>query len=283
MRRFFSFVMLRVVVAGAVCVLAVGQVNGQSNTTTSQAKAGVTTTYAYEVVSIKRPKSDLDSNGIGESPDGFMMRNLTLRALISEAYGVRTDEISGWPGWAASPRFDIEAKMDAETAGALDKLPKQQQRLQRQFMLQSLLVDRFNLKVHRATGVRTTYELVLAKRGPKIKQNNSNSDTAESKDGSPHSLDWVTSPGKISGHAMPLPLFISELEIAVDSSIVNKTGLSGRYDMVLKWDATDLQSSDSTEPSIFTALEEQLGLRLQRTKTTVETIVIDHLEMPSAN
>ena len=272
---------IRIVVAATACMLTIGQGRGQSNTTRSQAEAGVAAhTPTYEVVVIRPAKGDPGSGGIGDTPDGFWMRNLKLSALVPDAYGVRGNAVSGWPGWADSMSFDIEAKMDMETAEALGKLPKQQQNEQRQLMLRSLLVDRFKVKVHRATEIRTTYELILAKGGPRMKEDNSKTD----RDGNPWqegvrpSTDWVTSDGKISGHAMPISILVSHLQGAVDSVVVDKTGLTGRYDVALQWDA-----SDTTGPSLSTALEEQLGLRLKQTKTTVDTVVIDHLEMPSAN
>ena len=277
---------IRAIVAGALCAAAIGQVNGQSNTTISQAQAGVAKTPAYDVVSIRRPKGDPESGGIGDLPDGFRMRNLTLKSLISDAYGiVRDDQISGWPGWAASARFDIEAKMDVETVDALHKLSRQQQEVQRQLMLQSLLADRFKLKVHRATTVRTTYELVLAKGGLKMKEDNppSDRDGIKWQEGVSPSTDWMMSDGKISGHAMPISILADHLPDWVHSEIVDKTGLTGRYDVVLTWDPKDEPAPNSTEPSLFTALEEQLGLRLIPTRATVETLVIDHLEMPSEN
>ena len=97
------------------------------------------------------------------------------------------------------------------------------------------------------------------------------------------STDWSISYGKISGHATPISILADHLQGAVDSIIVDKTGLTGQYDVFLHWNPSDKQGSDSTEPSFFTALEEQLGLRLKPTKIEVGTIVIDHLEMPSAN
>ena len=122
---------------------------------------GSTKAAAYEVISIRQSKGDQDSAGYFDLPDGFSMTNLTLGPLLPDAYGVtRNDQVSGWPVWSLSARFDIKAKMDAETADALHKLSKQQQEVQRRLMLQALLADRFKLKVHRATEVRTTYELV---------------------------------------------------------------------------------------------------------------------------
>jgi uncharacterized protein (TIGR03435 family) len=257
----------------------------KSDTPTRQAEAGVTYPLAYDVVSIRQVEGEAQSGGIGDLPDGFSMRNLTLVSLISGAYGVRDDEISGRPKWAVSVRFNIEAKIDAETADALHKLPREQQEVQRERMLQSLLADRFKLKVHRSTEVRTSYELVLAKGGLKMKEDHQTTDMDGNRwqEGVRPSTDWSISYGKISGHAMPISILAGHLQGSVDSIIVDKTGLTGRYDVFLHWDPSDKQGSNSTEPSFFTALEEQLGLRLRPIKIAVGTIVIDHLEMPSPN
>jgi uncharacterized protein (TIGR03435 family) len=173
--------------------------------------------------------------------------------------------------------------MDVEMADALRKLSKEQQAGQRQLMLQSLLEDRFQLKVRRASEVRTTYELVLAKGGSKMMEDNpaTDGDGNKPQEGSRLSTDWMISDGKISGHAIPVAVLVDHLQGPVGSTIVDKTGLTGRYDVVLKWDPKD--EPNSTEPSIYAALEEQLGLRLRPVKTTVETIVIERLEMPSEN
>jgi uncharacterized protein (TIGR03435 family) len=252
---------------------------------TGMGAAPAVKTLAYEVVSIRQTKGNIDLARIMDLPDGFSMRNLTLEPLITEAYGVWDDQVSGWPGWATSTRFDMEAKMDVETADALHKLPKREQEAQRQSMLQSLLEDRFKLKVHHATQVRTAYELVLSKGGSKMKEDNPPTDKTGIKwqEGVIPATDWSISDRKISGHAMPVSVLASHLTDAVDGIVADKTGLTGRYDVDLKWDPKDMQDPASTGSSIFTAVEEQLGLRLKPTKTAVETIVIDHLEMPSEN
>jgi len=136
---------------------------------------------AYDLVVIKPVKVHPTSGGYKDLPDGFSMRGVTLRAVITEAYDVRDDEVSGGPGWVTSLPFDIEAKMESEAATALEKIPKQQQIIQRRLMLQSLLVDRFKLQSHRMTGMRTIYELVLAKNGLKMKENLASTDMAGKK------------------------------------------------------------------------------------------------------
>ena len=269
----------------ALCVITIHHASGQKDATAFQADVELAVP-AYEIVSIKQTRGDPNFVGIQDLPDGFSMNNLTLGPLISYAYGVVLDkDITGWPGWSSSIRFDVQAKMDVETANGLHKLPAQQQEAQRRLMMQSLLAERFKLKVHRETAVRTTYELVLARGKPKLKEDNpsSNSDGTRVPEGTRPRTDWEIADGKITGHAMPISILTAHLEGPLETGVVDKTGLTSRYDVVLKWDATGNQNPNSTEPSIFTALEEQLGFRLKPIKTAVETIVIDHLEMPSAN
>ena len=278
--------MIRRVIPPLCCFLFfIAQAKSQSSSASAPSEAAAAHPPSYEVVSIREVKNAPPMAAFGDTPDGFSMRNLTLEPLISEAYDLREDQVSGWPKWATSMRFDIEAKMDAEHAAAMQKLPREQQQIQRQLMLQALLADRFQLKVHPATAMRTNYELVLAKSGLKMKKNDSPTDM----DGKPWqegvrpATDWQIYEGKITGHAMPIFVLADHLGGAVDSTVVDKTGLAGRYDVLLHWNPSDMQNSDSTEPSLFSAIEEQLGLQLKPVKTAVNTIVIDRLEMPSPN
>jgi uncharacterized protein (TIGR03435 family) len=265
---------------------AAPQQNRQSSASTPHAETQTPTPLpAYDIVSIKPVKGEPTSGGYGDHINGFSMRGLVLKALISEAFGLRDDEVSGGPGWVSSLPFDIEAKLDPETAAALRNLPKQQQEIQRRLMLQALLADRFQLQAHRATELRTAYDLVLAKSGPKMKENNAPTDTAGRKwqEGVRPSTDWSYASGRISGHAEPMSILTHQLGNATGSVVVDKTGLTGRYDVLLHWDPLDPPPQDSTEPSLFPALEEELGLRLKATKTVAQKLIIDHIEMPSPN
>jgi uncharacterized protein (TIGR03435 family) len=238
------------------------------------------------VVSVRRTKGDPQRGGIGDTPDGFSMADLPLESAVMGAYGIERQElVKGLPGWAMSVRFDIEAKMDEETADALRKLPKQEQDAQRQLMLQALLGDRFKLKVHRGTEIDSSYELTVAKGGSRMKEDNvpESVDGSKSQEGERHSTDWMISDGKISGHAMPVSILAGHLPAWVGGPIVDKTGLTGSYDVLLQWDPNVVPDPNSNVPGLFAALEEQLGLHLKPTKTTVDTIVIDRLERPSEN
>jgi len=275
---------LRAILAFTLYASAITVASAQNTPTPSRAGDPVAKVLVYDVVSIRQPKGDPNAGGLRYTPDGFTMINLSLRSLIPDAYGaIRDDQVTGWPGWAAFARFDIEAKMDPETADAFQRLPHQQHDAQRQLMMQSLLVDRFKLKVRRGTETRTTYELVLAKGGSRLKEDAPKSDQAAGlpPEGVHPVVDWRIADGSITGHAMPISTLAFHLQGAVDGIVAGKTGLNGFYDIALKWDPRDERDPASTGPSVFSALEEQLGLHLKPTRTIVETIVIDHLEMPS--
>lgn len=268
-----------------IVVFGVGVCRGQQMPAHGKATAEAEREFRYEVVSVRRTKGDPQRGGIGDTPDGFSMADLPLEVALTSAYGIRNEDLKGLPEWAASVHFDIEAKMNEETADALRKLPKQEQEAQRQLMLQALLADRFALKAHRATEVRTSYELVVAKGGLRMKEDKAATDKDGNKwqEGVRPSTDWTMSDGKISGHAMPVSILAAHLQDWAGGPVVDKTGLMGRYDILLQWDPKEVPDPNSDVPDLFTALHEQLGLRLKSGKTKVDTIVIDHLEMPSGN
>jgi uncharacterized protein (TIGR03435 family) len=236
-------------------------------------QATSTKPLAYDVISVKRSKPD-EGMQVTTRPDGFSARNVTLWELIYNAYDVRAaDPVKGLPGWAASTRFDVEAKMDDSTFAALQKLPQQQTSQSQRSMLQSLLADRFQLRAHHETAERPIYDLVIANTGFKLKESQSSK-----------SEGWMGS-GQIHYLSSPISSLAFTLSNAseVGRLVVDKTGLTGHYDIAIKWTSDKGLSADDAGPSIFTALEEQLGLKLVPAKGPVDTIVVDHVEQPSPN
>lgn len=210
--------------------------------------------------------------------DGLSIAGATLWQLIFSAYNVpgissigRDDQISGLPGWARSDTYDIEAKMDEETLSVLQKLPSKEQTWQRQFMQQALLADRFKLQIRRETKEMPVYALVVAKGGLKLKESRVIVKM------------WSAGGGRITIKAGRTDDLVIGLTSDVDRAVVNKTGLTGKYDIDLKWTTDDRQGTPDAGPSIFTALEEQLGLKLMPTKGPVDVLVVDHVERPSEN
>lgn len=276
-----------------------GQVNVANIPAGSQAENAGAKAPAYDVISIKPHKGD-NSGARVTSPHGNLsLVNLQLILLIEIAYGMTDYRISGEPGWVGSDRFDVEAKMDEEAAAAFEKLPKEQQETQRQMMVQALLADRCKLKVHHETKMLPAYALVIAKGGLKLKEADPNNTYASGIKGQAGGSGavmmriMVMGPGyKLTAQAIPISRLVGQLSVMVRGPVVDKTALKGKYDITLEW-APDQRAAPPDEngslpqgesgPSIFAALQEQLGLKLESTKSPMDTIVIDHIEKPSEN
>jgi uncharacterized protein (TIGR03435 family) len=181
--------------------------------------------------------------------------------------------------------FDIEARMSEASIAALGKMgPPERDEYQRQ-LLQSLLVDRFKLRVHHVSVVTSCWELEVLKGG--IRNLKKSPDSAETKPGSgPIDMNHISRQGA------PISMLIIPLEMLEDAPVIDKTGLTGKYDFSLEFardpdmpmlPSTSLPSGNDSEPSIFTALKEQLGLQMVRVKLPLDEIVIDHIEKPSPN
>jgi len=240
---------------------------------------------AYDVVSIKPNKSGNTGSMINVNHDSFATTNVTLKSLLVSAYGVKDYLVSGLPGWANSARFDINAKIVDMDADALKKLTGKQ----RQAMLQQLLAERFQLKVHSQTEVQPIYEMVVAKGGSKITEAepagpDPDADKNQEFKGLGRGSMTVRNT-ELTAHDVPLETLANSLSGKLSRTVVDKTGLKGKYDLSLTWSPDDgsAAASDSSSPSLFTALQEQLGLRLQPAKGPVETLVVDHVELPSEN
>jgi uncharacterized protein (TIGR03435 family) len=242
---------------------------GQSSVAAHQpAVAGA---FSYEAVTIK--PADAGSSFWRYTPDGFTTGGMPAENLIRTAFGlIMSDQIVGLPGWARSEPLAIQAKMDAETASALDKLSLMQRWNQTRDMMQALLADRFALKVHHETRDLPIYVLTVAKGGSRMKKTSADSGGGNA----------VYASGKIEAHSIPMDVLAMNLSSTVGRLIVNKTGLEGGYDFTLEYAAEGADPTDS-HPSIFTAFEEQLGLKLEPARGPVDVIVIDHIERPTAN
>jgi uncharacterized protein (TIGR03435 family) len=252
----------------------------------------------FDVVSVKPNKSDSGMTRIMFKPDGYSASNASLKMLVQGAYGIREELISGAPSWADSARFDIDAKVAGSDVDTLKNLSQEQRRS----TLQPLLADRFKLKAHTETKQLPVYELVIAKGGFKLKEaapGDAYTNGIKGPDGVARGGLIRTGRGQLTAQAVPMTSLANILSQQLHRTVLDKTGLTGKYDLELNW--TPDQGSDpmfkgsdgspqrgdaapdSSGPSIFTALQEQLGLRLQSAKGPVETIVIDHVEMPSEN
>jgi len=205
--------------------------------------------------------------------------------------------VSGGPGWINSERYDIDAKLDDSQVAALAKLPPQDRIVQIRLMVQSLLADRFKLVVNETTVTRPVYALVVAKGGPKLQTTVPGSPSPIKDDGHPMQARFF--PGDIRGHGIPISFLARSLSQmgGLGRPVLDETGLKGNYDIDLKWTSevnspgampapssgAESAPPDTSGPSLFSALQEQLGLKLEPTNGPVEALEIVHVEKPSVN
>jgi uncharacterized protein (TIGR03435 family) len=258
----------------------------------AQGAAPATTPLAYDVIASKPHDPSDGSMRISDSVDAYTASNVGLKSLIQYAYNLQTqDLISDLPGWADSARFDIQSKMDEKTAAALKTLPRRQAIEQRRWMMQSLLLDRFQLRVHHVTKELPIYALVIAKGGFKLSEANPSDTYAngiKAPDGTSRPGMIQTRDGELKAQAIPISGLVDNLSVNIDQIVLDKTGLTGKYDMTLRWSSDEVANAqqdptNNAAPSLFTALQEQLGLKLESTKSSVDTIVVDHVAQPSEN
>ncbi len=222
-------------------------------------------TISFEAASIKPNHSGSGSSGDNTQGGRVTITNESLKELIQTAFDVKDFQIEGAPGWVGTERYDIVA-----TTGKPGGITDGDFRL----LMQSLLANRFAFRFHRETKQLTVYSLALAKGGPKMTEHTGAAGSSSNTSGGA-----ATRTMKVTG--MTMPMLAKRLERQVGRTVNDMTGLAGAYDFTLEWSPE--QTSDSTLPSIFTALQEQVGLKLDSAKGPVEIIVIDSVERASEN
>jgi uncharacterized protein (TIGR03435 family) len=245
----------------------------------------------FEVVSIKPSDPAAGAMQVGVSPGGvFTAKNVTVKALIQQAYNVRDFQISGGSGWIDTERYDIAAKGNGPGVSE-DELRKMTDSQREQFREQltgrvrALLADRFELKVHQETKEMPVYALTIAKNGIRFRAA-ADEDVTHSGLSVRKGADGRV---ELTAARVPLESLIRILSDAVGRTVLDKTDLHGNYDFKLTF-APDMgpsagtpSAADPGAPSIFTALLEQLGLRLESQKGPVEVLVIDSAQRASEN
>ena len=245
----------------------------------AQAPAARPNFDVFEVATVKPVDVDAKAGRMFkmDGPHRWTATNFTLQALLALAYDLNPRTISGGPGWIDSQHFDIEAVTPGDVA------PTRMEQMQ---MLRALLVERFALKFHREQKEFAIYELTVAKGGPKLK--------AAAKPDDPPQIYGVVYPDRIEVPASSVTMddFVAMLQRAtLDKPTVNQTGLAGKYDFDLKFAQDESQyggevpkaPDDAQSPPLFTAMQEQLGLKLVATRGMVSATVVDEAERPRAN
>ncbi len=269
---------------------------------------------SFEVATIK-PDHGGNALAMGPPPANvFRLFNVSVRDLILIAYGLppgpppmsptgsASARVLGGPGWIDGNRYDVEGKIPDAMLAQIQKLPPKLRRDQTLLMAQSLLAERFKLVAHVETRVLPVYDLVVAKGGPKLtaaKEEQPGDDAppppiAPGKPPNPADIRrgiLVHSKSKnemeITAKGIALDDFAHMPILGLDSPVVNMTGLTGKYDFTLDWardqDGPPDTQVDTEAPGLFTAIEEQLGLKLVATKAPADVTVIDQIELPSEN
>ena len=220
---------------------------------------------SFEVATIKPSPPDADPRvGMMTStqPGKLVMKNISLREAVRVAYHLNEPELFGGPKWIDSDHYDIDGKAES-------RVPRDQVML----MLQSLLAERFKVKVHRETRELPVYALTITKNGPKMPR---------ATEGDPHNGGQSVGPRNVTAKGVTIDALARTLADLLMQPVLDRTGLEGLYDF--KLDFAPINPDDDTPaPSIFTAIQEQLGLKLEATKAPVEVVVIDSAEKPDAN
>ena len=229
-----------------------------------------TSTPTFEVATIRAtgPSSDGHTHINYPPGDRFSATNITLLALMQWAYNMPEKQILEGPSWLASTRFDFQAKADTDQ---IKGLTSEQDRDLKHRMVQTLLAERFHLTVHTETRTLPAYDLILAKGGSKLQLTKSNGKSIG------------TSRTYFNGEGLTMTLIAEELSRITGRVVVDKTNLTGRYDLKLVWTPDDAPATDNSAPSLFTAIQEQLGLKLESAKESAHVVVIDHIDLPTPN
>lgn len=244
----------------------------------AQSSATPTSNPKFDVASVRLGDPNVQHGSLEYMPESgkFQSNAATLDQLIGFAYDVRPHQIVGGPKWRGSDGFSIIAIAD-ESSIPIPDTPAGTQMFR--LMLRQLLADRFQLVAREENQEAPVYDLVVDKGGSKLKES-----TAPAGGGSVRAA-----PGELTGRSVPVFFLVNQLTRQLGRTVIDKTGLTGKYDFSLKWQndtntsGLDGQSSDSSGPTIFTAIREDLGLKLEPSKGPVRFVMIDRLEKPSAN
>jgi uncharacterized protein (TIGR03435 family) len=233
----------------------------------------------FEVATIKPSGPEAQGHGFRVNGRDFSTVNTSLRDLITFAYGLHPKQITGGPAWIESERYDVNAKPEGEGQPA---------DAQWKAMVQKLLADRFQLKFHHEKKELQVYAIAVAKTGPKL----------TTSEGDPDGLPalFFRRLGALTVRNANMGDFAQLLQGAVlDRPVVDQTGLSGRFDFILNWTPDEFQfgglgvkpppptDSPDAPPDLYTAIQQQVGLKIESTKALVDILVIDRVEKPSAN
>jgi uncharacterized protein (TIGR03435 family) len=234
----------------------------------------------FDVVSVKPNRSGATAMNIVSPPmsDGVTITNMPVETILQWAYGISlSDEMAGVPEWARKERYDVTAKVSAADVAAFRRVTDP---VQRAPMLQKILVDRFGLKFHSEMKELPVYALVVGKDGVRMTEIQPAMGANGMKEGGGRQMG----PGMIRSMGQPMKPLVDALTRELRRMVIDRTGLAGYYNFTLRWAPEDgAATDDGSAPSIFTAVQEQLGLKLEPARAQVRVLVVDRLERPAAD
>jgi uncharacterized protein (TIGR03435 family) len=213
---------------------------------------------AFEVTSVKPSPPDQPGMGMRMDPGRVILNNATLRYAILLAFRIEEYQLVGGPKWLDADHYEIEGKC-ADASSPKEKMA----------MVQALLADRFQLKYHRETREVAGYVLVPAKTGLKIKKSEATDDASSSSSGA----HMVSGKNETTGE------LASQLAGVLHRPVIDETGSKDHFDFRLSWE----QVGDDPAPSVFSLIQEQLGIRMEARRVPIELLIIDSAEKPAAN
>jgi bla regulator protein blaR1 len=240
---------------------------------------GNPTALAFDVVSIKSLEGIARARlpGARQSQGRFARAATTVRQLVEYAYDVQPLQVTGGPAWMSTGRFQVDARTERTTTPA-----------QMRAMVKQMLAERFALKAHIDVRERPIYRLVVARQDGKLGPSLYRTDDGECGGSNPQPCDLSAWSGGLMSSGMglqqlALALFNRSQATGVDRPVVDHTGLAGMFGFTLMFSPFSATPQASNDPSIFVALREQLGLRLEPARGPVELVVIDSVEQPTPN
>ena len=291
---------IRMLIAAVVLVPMIAlQASAQQNGSASI--SSLIHSAKFEVVSIHPDDPDGHRMRIGMGPDArFVAEGVTIKRLVCMAYGIQDFQLEGAPNWFTAQRFSIHAKSESEVEEQFPRLTDDQKMMVGKQMVQDMLADRFKLSLRQESKEVPILGIVADKNGPKLheaKPGDTYPNGLKDGDGTGHAGMMRFNGTHLTAQGMKLDNLASFLSGQLNEIVENKTGLNGNYDFTLEWspeadrpegparvsESENASADGNSGASIFTAIKEQLGLRLESQKGAVPVYVVIKAEKPSEN
>jgi uncharacterized protein (TIGR03435 family) len=226
---------------------------------------------SYEVATVKPSNPDDQDSGFHQSGRRFHIENLTVDNLLMVAYAIHPKQILDAPAWFATDHFDIVGVLDIEGEANLQQIKG---------IVKKVLADRFQLKLHRETRELSVYAITVTRDGPRLTKSKEDPNALGNTNNNVHAGQNTMTISNMS-----MADFMLVMQFFTDRPVVDQTGLAGKWDFKWTWaiDESRMSSDSDPAPGMFTAIQEQLGLKLVAKRAPADAYVVDHVERPSSN